>query len=65
MKTFFKFLGLSLCFSFTGCIEFENQQIIYHHDEDEDKPEDIGLNVPLLYTGSACGPGLYGECGDE
>ena len=46
MKTFFKFLGLSLCFSFTGCIEFESQEIVYHHDQEKDE-----IRMTLRYEG--------------
>ena len=38
MKTIFKILlGLCLCLSFTGCIEFEKQEIVYHHDQEKDE----------------------------
>ena len=47
MKTFFKLLlGLCLGLFFTGCIEFENQQIVYHHDEEKDE-----IRMTLRYEG--------------
>jgi len=47
MKTFFKLLlGLCLGLSFTSCIEFENQEIVYHHDEEKDE-----IRMTLRYEG--------------
>ncbi|MBT4667047.1 MAG: hypothetical protein HOB63_11095 [Opitutae bacterium] len=47
MKTIFKtLLGLCMCLSFTGCIEFENQEIAYHHDQEKDE-----IRMTLRYEG--------------
>lgn len=47
MKTIFKtLLGLCLCLSFTGCIEFEKQEIVYHHDQEKDE-----IRMTLRYEG--------------
>jgi len=47
MKTFIKsLLGLCLGLAFTGCIEFENQEIVYHHDQEKDE-----IRMTLRYEG--------------
>ena len=47
MKTFFKLLlGLCLGLSFTGCIEFEKQELVYHHDQEKDE-----IRLTLRYEG--------------
>ena len=47
MKTIFKSLfGLCLSLFFSGCIEFENQEIVYHHDQDKDE-----IRMTLNYKG--------------
>ncbi len=47
MKTIFKsFFGLCLSLFFSGCIEFENQEIVYHHDQDKDE-----IRMTLSYKG--------------
>jgi hypothetical protein len=47
MKTIFKtLLGLCLCLSFTGCIEFEKQELVYHHDQEKDE-----IRMTLRYEG--------------
>ncbi len=47
MKTIFKsFFGLCLSLFFSGCIEFENQEIVYHHDQDKDE-----IRMTLNYKG--------------
>ena len=47
MKTIFKtLLGLCLCLSFTGCIEFEKQELVYHHDKEKDE-----IRMTLRYEG--------------
>ena len=38
--------ALCLGLSFTGCIEFENQEIVYHHDEEKDE-----IRMTLRYEG--------------
>ena len=35
-----------MCLSFTGCIEFENQEIAYHHDQEKDE-----IRMTLRYEG--------------
>ena len=47
MKTILKILlGLCLGLSFTGCIEFEKQEIVYHHDQEKDE-----IRMTLRYEG--------------
>jgi hypothetical protein len=47
MKTVFKILlGLCLGLSFTGCIEFEKQELVYHHDQEKDE-----IRMTLRYEG--------------
>ena len=47
MKTIFKtLLGLCLGLSFTGCIEFEKQELVYRHDEEKDE-----IRMALRYEG--------------
>ena len=47
MKTISKSLfGLCLGLSFTGCIEFESQEIVYHHDQEKDE-----IRMILRYEG--------------
>ena len=47
MKTIFKSLfGLCLSLFFSGCIEFENQEIVYHHDQDKEE-----IRMTLNYKG--------------
>jgi hypothetical protein len=47
MKTIFKtLLVLCLLFSFTGCIEFEKQELVYHHDQKKDE-----IRMTLRYEG--------------
>ncbi len=47
MKTIFKSLfGLCLSLFFSGCIEFENQEIVYHHDQNKDE-----IRMTLSYKG--------------
>ncbi|MBT6852478.1 MAG: hypothetical protein HOA16_14920, partial [Opitutae bacterium] len=47
MKTIFKtLLGVCLSLSFTGCIEFEKQELVYHHDQEKDE-----IRMTLRYEG--------------
>ena len=47
MKTISKSLfGLCLGLFFTGCIEFEKQELIYHHDQEKDE-----IRMTLSYEG--------------
>jgi hypothetical protein len=47
MKTIFKSLfGLCLSLFFTGCIEFEKQELVYHHDQEKDE-----IRMTLRYKG--------------
>ena len=47
MKTIFKtLLGLCLCLSFNGCIEFESQEIVYYLDQEKDE-----IRMTLRYEG--------------
>ena len=47
MKTLFKtLLGVCLFFSVTGCIEFEKQELVYHHDQEKDE-----IRMTLRYEG--------------
>jgi hypothetical protein len=47
MKTLIQsLLGVCLGLSFSGCIEFEDQEIVYHHDEEKDE-----IRMTLCYEG--------------
>jgi len=47
MKTISKSLfGLCLGFFFSGCIEFEKQELVYHHDQEKDE-----IRMTLRYEG--------------
>ena len=47
MRTIFKtLLGVCLFFSVTGCIEFEKQELVYHHDQEKDE-----IRMTLRYEG--------------
>ena len=47
MKNLIKsLLGVCLGLSFTGCIEFEDQEIVYHHDQEKDE-----IRMTLRYEG--------------
>ena len=39
-------LWLCLCISFTGCLEFEKQELVYHHDQEKDE-----IRMTLRYEG--------------
>ena len=40
------FLILFICTALSSCIEFENQELIYHHDEEKDE-----IRMTLNYQG--------------